>query len=133
VGTAPTAPRDDLPVLAANTSQTEKLALFLTNRSFWARGGIGSEPSTELPRLPVEDRLALEMAANEDTERRALEGELEELEAAWREAEEIAAIADSLFEERGEESSLAGWRDRVERLLAAELPEAEILPGRSGG
>jgi hypothetical protein len=42
-------------------------------------------------------RLALEMALNEDTEQRALEGELAELEAAWREAEEIAGIADNLF------------------------------------
>ena len=33
---------------------------------------------------------------NEESERRALEGELSTLEAAWREAEEIAAIADSL-------------------------------------
>lgn len=40
--------------------------------------------------------LALEMALNEDSERRAMEGELAALEAAWREAEEIAAIADSL-------------------------------------
>jgi hypothetical protein len=40
--------------------------------------------------------LALEMALNEASERRALEGELAALEAAWREAEEIAAIADSL-------------------------------------
>ena len=42
------------------------------------------------------DLLALEMAANEDTERRAMEGELADLERAWREAEEIAAIADEL-------------------------------------
>ncbi|MBA3853264.1 MAG: hypothetical protein C0503_02555 [Gemmatimonas sp.] len=41
-------------------------------------------------------RLALEMAAHEETERRALEGELAALEAVWREAEEIAAIADEL-------------------------------------
>ena len=41
-------------------------------------------------------RLALEMAAHEEAERAALEGELAALEAAWREAEEIAAIADSL-------------------------------------
>jgi hypothetical protein len=40
--------------------------------------------------------LAFEMALNEDAERRALEGELAALEAAWREAEEIAAIADAL-------------------------------------
>ena len=47
--------------------------------------------------LPAEQRLALEMAANEDAERRALEGELSSLEEAWRDAEEIAAIADNLF------------------------------------
>lgn len=46
--------------------------------------------------LPRADVLALEMALHEDAERRALHGELELLEAAWREAEEIAAIADSL-------------------------------------
>lgn len=40
--------------------------------------------------------LAFEMALNEASERRALEGELAALEAAWREAEEIAAIADAL-------------------------------------
>lgn len=41
--------------------------------------------------------LALEMAAHEDVERRAMEGELAILEAAWRQAEEIAAIADNLL------------------------------------
>ena len=40
--------------------------------------------------------LALEMALHEATERRALEGDLAEGEAAWRQAEEIAAIADAL-------------------------------------
>jgi hypothetical protein len=47
--------------------------------------------------LPEETRLALEMAAHEESERRALEGELAALEAAWQEAEEIAAIADDMF------------------------------------
>lgn len=42
-------------------------------------------------------RLALEMAVNEDSERRALEGELHVLEAAWKDAEEIAGIADDMF------------------------------------
>ncbi|HEV8613463.1 MAG TPA: hypothetical protein VGQ73_08120, partial [Gemmatimonadales bacterium] len=79
------------------SSEAERLALSLTKRSFWGRGGIGSEPRTPLPRLPLVDRLALEMAANEDTERRALEGELSLLRAAWRQAEEIAAIADGMF------------------------------------
>jgi len=41
-------------------------------------------------------RLALEMAAHEDTERAALAGELKLLEREWRKAEELAAIADSL-------------------------------------
>lgn len=47
--------------------------------------------------LPREVRLALEMAAHEEQERRALEGELAILEAAWREAEEVARIADNLL------------------------------------
>lgn len=42
------------------------------------------------------DRLALEMAVHEDVERRALQGELAGLEEMWRQAEEIAAIADAL-------------------------------------
>ncbi|HYR06601.1 MAG TPA: hypothetical protein VEQ60_02455 [Longimicrobium sp.] len=40
--------------------------------------------------------LALEMALHEETERRALDGELAMLEAMWRDAEQIAAIADRL-------------------------------------
>jgi hypothetical protein len=47
--------------------------------------------------LPAEHRLALEMALHEEAERRALEGELLELENAWKDAEEIAAIADNLL------------------------------------
>lgn len=42
-------------------------------------------------------RIALEMAVHESTERAALDGELAALEASWREAEEIAAIADNLL------------------------------------
>ena len=78
-------------------SFSERLALQLANRSFWGRGGTGSDEKTPLFRLPAVDRLALEMAANEDIERRALMGELEALHAAWRDAEEIAAIADEMF------------------------------------
>ena len=48
-------------------------------------------------RLPTPVKLALEMAAHEERERRALEGELAQLEREWREAEEIAAIADNLL------------------------------------
>jgi hypothetical protein len=48
------------------------------------------------PQMTHVEALALEMALNEESERHALEGELAALEAAWREAEEIASIADSL-------------------------------------
>ena len=61
----------------------------------------------EIRNLPGEVFLALEMAANEEVERQALEGELRLLEAAWREAEEIAAIADTLL-----------LRPTVERFIA---------------
>lgn len=50
-----------------------------------------------LHELPNAARLALEMAAHEDSERRAMEGELALLEAAWRQAEEVAKIADNLL------------------------------------
>ena len=42
-------------------------------------------------------RLAFEMALHEEAERRAMQGELAELERAWRDAEEIAKIADDLL------------------------------------
>src|SRR5207237_7685343 len=77
----------------------ERLIVRLTTRSFWSRGGTGSEERTLLHVVPDVDRLALEMAANEDAERKALTGELTQLEEAWREAEEIAAIADHLLDD----------------------------------
>lgn len=52
-------------------------------------------------------RLALEMALHEEQERRAMEGELWVLEAAWREAEEIAAISDNLLLPAGAEDFVA--------------------------
>jgi hypothetical protein len=44
--------------------------------------------------LSPTERLALEMSVHEETERRAMEGELAVLEAAWRDAEIIAEISD---------------------------------------
>lgn len=65
-------------------------------RSWWSsRQEADYEPPT-LGDLDVHLRLAMEMALHEEMERRALEGELALLRAAWREAEEIAAIADDL-------------------------------------
>lgn len=47
--------------------------------------------------LPVAVRLAMEMSLHADDERRAMEGELRELEQRWREADTIARIADGLL------------------------------------
>jgi hypothetical protein len=60
--------------------------------------------------LPQPVRLALEMAAHEDAERRAMEGELAALEAAWAEAERIAAIADDLLLPAGVEGKLRAMK-----------------------
>lgn len=49
-----------------------------------------------LRRLTPAMRLALEMAVHEDEERRAMAGALDALEQRWREAEEVARIADAL-------------------------------------
>jgi hypothetical protein len=96
-GRHPDAP--EMPTAERPISVAERLALYVSNRSFWGRGAIGSEPATELLALPLVDRLALEMAAHEESERRAMSGELAELEAAWRDAEEIAEIADAMFDD----------------------------------
>jgi len=50
-----------------------------------------------LHRLPATHRLALEMSLHETSEQFALDQELASLERAWREAEEIAAIADGIL------------------------------------
>ena len=47
--------------------------------------------------LPAYQRLAFEIAAQEEQERLFLSAHLSVLEHAWREAEEIAAIADDLL------------------------------------
>jgi hypothetical protein len=63
-----------------------------------------------LKRVPVATRLALEMATHEESERRALEGELYLLEEAWKQAEEIAAIADDMFLPASVDAELARLR-----------------------
>ena len=61
--------------------------------------------------IPTPQRLALEMALHEESERRAMQGELEELERAWREAEEIAGISDNLLVP----SSVSSALDKLKR------------------
>jgi len=50
------------------------------------------------------------MAAHEESERRALDGELYLLEEAWKQAEEIAAIADDMFLPASVEEKLSRLR-----------------------
>lgn len=69
-----------------------KVPWFMKNVSTSVHHARGS-----LKLLAPRDRLALEMALHEESERRAMDGELAQLEAAWREAEEIASISDTMF------------------------------------
>ncbi len=55
-----------------------------------------TRPGGSLMKLPGDIRLAIEMAVNEQTERHAFEGDIWLLEHAWKQAEEIASIADDL-------------------------------------
>ncbi|MEQ8329798.1 MAG: hypothetical protein RH859_04965 [Longimicrobiales bacterium] len=62
-------------------------------------------------KMPKPTKLAVEMALHEETERRALEGELWRLERAWEQAEEIAAISDSLLLPEGTDDFVEKHRD----------------------
>jgi hypothetical protein len=66
-----------------------------------------------LAKLPKDIRLAIEMATHEESERRAMEGELEILEEAWKRAEEIAGIADSLLLPTEVDEFVASEKERV--------------------
>lgn len=92
------APEHLLSQVARSAMRESRIAL-VSNRSAGAIAG-----------LPHPQRLALEMAVNEDVERRALEGELRLLEAAWRDAEEVAKIADDLFLPAGIDERLEALR-----------------------
>ncbi|HEV7386985.1 MAG TPA: hypothetical protein VGN73_00105 [Gemmatimonadaceae bacterium] len=77
-------------------------------RSSWKNRG----PDGLLKQVPKEMRLALEMASHEGAERRALDGELKQLEDAWREAEEIASISDDMFLPQEVSEQLAAIKKR---------------------
>jgi hypothetical protein len=68
-----------------------------------------------LQSLASATRITLEMALHEEQERRAIRGELHVLEAAWREAEEIANIADNMFVPDETVAQLEEMRRQVER------------------
>ncbi len=82
--------------------------------SRWKRATSESRPQDRgtLKNLAPRDSLALEMALHEESERRAMDGELAALETAWREAEEIANIADNMFVLPSVEAQLEEMRQR---------------------
>jgi hypothetical protein len=74
-------------------------------------GGDAPKKQGLVHRLPKPTKLAIEMAVHEEQERRALAGELVTLEAAWRQAEEIAGIADDLLTPREFDDFIARHRE----------------------
>ncbi|MEO6876985.1 MAG: hypothetical protein ABI205_00800, partial [Gemmatimonadaceae bacterium] len=67
-----------------------------------------------LASLPKSARLALEMATHEESERRALEGELALLHDEWQRAEEIASISDDMFVSDQTKDRLAALKKSAE-------------------
>lgn len=96
--------------LIAESGGAEGLPRYLARHRarFTAQQTFGD--SGDLPSLPTEVRLALEMAAHEEEERALLAGELAALEAQWRGAEEEAAISDDLLLPPGVREKLAALR-----------------------
>lgn len=82
----------ELVETAGNATKLLNTAASLAMKPGWSATTQG-----RLSIIPLEARLALEMATHEGDERRALEGELAVLEARWKEAEEIAGISDNMF------------------------------------
>ena len=91
-------------------SETRSVLKMLTRIRYPKGGTTKSSGASEIGALPTEMRLALEMVTHEDDERRALDGELHELETRWKEAEEIAAIADRMFLPADVDERLDRWR-----------------------
>ena len=92
--------RDAVGLLEAHPTPADyvKTTVATTLRRRHAASHMAAQPATKGPLdLSAHERLALEMALHEESEHRAMEGELTALRAAWREAEEVAAIADNMF------------------------------------
>jgi hypothetical protein len=92
------------------------------------RRGWGYQNVWEMPPIL---RLALEMASHEESERRALEGELADLEAAWRDAEALAAISDALLVPPAVEQKLASMQSTSRSIAASPPPPIQSAPAPS--
>jgi hypothetical protein len=87
--------RTSVEMIAAAGGPDRFAAWAATQRQAWGRLQAMGDTG-DLDFIPITARLAFEMSVNEEAERRALEGELAQLETAWKEAEELASIADGL-------------------------------------
>ena len=87
----------DARTLFANSAGHGRVAQRALSKKRQKRRPQIADSEVFIDRIPSTMLLAMEMAAHEDVERRAMEGELAMLEAAWRQAEEIATIADNLL------------------------------------
>jgi hypothetical protein len=106
---------EDAPTLERYFAQTAWKARETSSEPWSARKG-----ETKLATIAPAMLLGLEMAANEEIERRALEGELSRLEDEWRDAEEIAAIADNMF-----------VPETVQRWIDERRPAVDLSAGSS--
>jgi hypothetical protein len=116
---SPEAVRDAVSRIEAAGSPESLLAEVTRSLPVEYRGK-SRDQASRVVKLPRSTRLALEMALHEEQERRALAEDLVELELAWREAEEIAAIADNLLVPAAHEEFLARHRP---------LPEGRLPDG----
>jgi hypothetical protein len=107
--------RAELGGSARETMREAARTLRKTEHWWSGRGRPGS-----LNAAPRVVQLALEVAVNEETERRALAGELAILQREWREAEELAAIADDLLFPRHLAKRMHRWKKEP----VIELPPA---------
>lgn len=98
---------------AAREAERDFLASGKTNLSEKKLKSLSKPIPGSLSGLPKDVRLAVEMATQEQAEREAMEGELKGLEAMWREADEIAHIADNLFVPESVEEFIRDERDRL--------------------
>lgn len=102
----------DLITHAGDASAFMRKAIALRHER-WRTGNAFLKDAYGALSLTALERLALEMAVHEDAERVALQGELEALEEAWRDAEEIAAIADGLLVPDAIRQAIARFRERI--------------------
>lgn len=87
--------QDALTLLEKHSEGSAQRIFMTAARTRGAYHG-GDSPPHSLGRLSLPMLLALEMASHEEQERRAMDGELALLEAAWKDAEALAKIADAL-------------------------------------